>query len=331
MPPIFCRRVRKETANRASAIRLFWVKTALINLLKKGPNEVSYFKRMDTLFEGQRESNVAMQDLLARVLEVQPAGLSYLRVVSADKQVEGRIYFQDGRRIIGASLVESPLSGYEALRAALQVDFNTFALIGIGHGQSLGGQTALRVDALALLRRLDDLPADISELSVAEGPENGTGGYPNLQVGINVDEHSDDQPAISRISDVVKDAEMSSELQELLNQRMVKTSAPDKPPASNQVKAFSKARKFEARKGLRQALLVSSALVAIICGGAFLYKQFGSNIQMPPKKILSSTIRPRSEVSSIKMHPANSGSNAKRTEGTTLDAKQRTSTQRRRF
>src|SRR5262249_44197277 len=152
---------------------------------------------MDTLFEGQRESNVAMQDLLARVLEVQPAGLSYLRVSSADKQVEGRIYFQDGRRIIGASLVESPLSGYEALKAALQVNFNTFALIGIGHaGQSPGGQTALNVDALTLLRRLDDLPADISELSVVEGPETGKGGYPNLRMGKTVEENSGGKPTI---------------------------------------------------------------------------------------------------------------------------------------
>jgi hypothetical protein len=271
-----------------------------------------------------------MQDLLARVLEVQPAGLSYLRVVSADKQVEGRIYFQNGRRIIGASLLESPLSGYEALRAALQVNFDTFALVGIGHGQSLGGQTALSVDALALLRNLDNLPADLSALSIVEAPENGASAFPSLQLSPRFNENSADQPTLSRISDVVKDAEMSSELQELVNQRITKPPAASDKSTATQMKSFSRARKFEARKGLRQALLVSTALVAIICGGAFLYKQFGNNLQAPPKKILSSTIRSRSEVSS-KVHPANSGTNAKRTEGTTLDAKQRTSTQRRRF
>ena len=281
---------------------------------------------MDTLFEGQRENKVAMQDLLARVLEVHPAGLSFLRIVSADKQVEGRIYFQNGRRIIGASLLESPLSGYEALRAALQVNFDSFALVGIGHGQNLGGQTALSVDALALLRRLDNLPADLSELSAEEAPENGASGFPNMQPSASFGENPVEQPTLSRISDVVKDAEMTSELQELINQRITKPpAAPDK--SATQTKSFSKARQFQATKGLRQALLVSTALVAIICGGAFLYKQFGSNIQTPPKKILSSTIRSRSEVSS-KVHPANSG---KRTDGTTLDAKQRTSTQRRRF
>jgi hypothetical protein len=301
----------------------------LINLLNLAANEVSYFKRMDTLFDGKRESNVAMQDLLARVLEVHPAGLSYLRVVSADKQAEGRIYFQNGRRIIGASLLESPLSGYEALRAALQVNFQTFSLIGIGHGQSLGGQTALSIDALALLKRLDDLPEDLSELSLPEPVDDEPSAYPGVQTSPFV-ENSEDRPTLSRIADVVKDAEMSSELQDLVNQRLVKPTAPEKT-ASTQLKAFSRSRKSGGAKGLRQAIIVSSALVAVICGGAFLYKQFGNINLLPPKKILSSTIHPRSEVSSIKVHPANSGNHARRTEGAALDAKQRTSTQRRRL
>lgn len=300
-----------------------------INLLKLAANEVSYFKRMDTLFEGQRESNVAMQDLLARVLEVHPAGLSYLRVVSADKQAEGRIYFQNGRRIIGASLLESPLSGYEALRAALQLDFHTFALVAIGNGQSLGGQTALSVDALALLRRLDDLPVDLSELSLPETVENGSTASPAGHAD-GFGGGPDERPTLSRISDVVKDAEMSSELQDLINQRLVKPTSPEKT-TSTQLKAFSRSRKSNGAKGLRQAIIVSSALVAVICGGAFLYKQFGNINLLPPKKILSSTIHPRSEVSSIKVHPANNGNHARRTEGAALDAKQRTSTQRRRF
>ena len=300
---------------------------------------------MDTLFEGHIEKNVTMQDLLVRVLEKKPPGLSFLRVSSVDKTLEGRIYFQNGSRIIGASLVDSPLSGYEALKTVLKANIGSFALIVIGHADNLTGDTTLSIDLHNLLGRLDNLPPELSELfdqvslldnvfsPQADDPKPS---IPSNQVAIAAAQPSineptaGDFPSSHRITDVVREAEMTNELHDLVSQRLTKPPmASAQPTTKTQLRTLSRHGRFEMRKGIRQALLLSTAFIALICAATVLWKQFGSSIQPAPKKILSSSpIRSHSEVSSNRIRAQGYG---KRSEGTTVDAKQRTSTQRRRF
>lgn len=294
---------------------------------------------MDTLFEGHLEENVTVKDLLARVLDLKPPGLSFLRISSPDKKIDGRIYFQNGTRIVGSSLLDSPLMGYEALKVVLSIDVGSFALIVSGLDDKIVLDSSLSVDLQNLLNRIGNLPNELSNLFDQDSLMNEVfSAETNVleQAVATVPMQAETVSASGshpHISDVVQEAEMSSKLEELVNQRFGKApAAPEKQTNTGQLRTLSKSRNFEAQKGVRQALLLASMLVALVVAGAVLFKQMGAPGQLlAPKNFLSSPIRAHSEVSSIRAHSTSSGNFAKRNEGTAPDVKQRAAGQRRRF
>lgn len=297
---------------------------------------------MDTLFEGHLEETVTIKDLLARVLDLKPAGLSFLRISSIDKKIDGRIYFQNGTRIVGSSLLDSELMGYEALKIVLNVDVGSFALVVSGPDDKITLDSSLSVDIQNLLNKIGNLPNELANLFDQDALMNEV-----FSAETNVLEQAvataprqtgADKGSLaasgshSHISDVVQEAELSSELEELVNQRFAKApAAPAKQTNTGQLRTLSRSGRFDGQKGLRQALLLASMLVALVVAGAVLLKQIGGPGQLAPKNFLSSPIRARSEVSSIRAHSTSSGNFAKRNEGTAPDVKQRAAGQRRRF
>ena len=126
-----------------------------------GSSDVSV---VDVIFEGYLSRSWGMQDVLKSVLAVENQPYGVLRISSPSLNMNGRLAIAGGKFIIGALITDRSESGYDAVRALLQIRDGNFAYLDTADQRPDDFDEKLYLSIAKLLSHLPDLPETPADL-----------------------------------------------------------------------------------------------------------------------------------------------------------------------
>jgi len=125
---------------------------------------ISQGRVMNVLVEGRINYSLTMKDLLKRIFQMQMAGTSFIRIVSSDGALTGRIFILDSTFITGADSKESGEVGYPVLKKLLKIDDGSFAIVSMRAGDPVDGEFSMNIEIRKIFENIDNLPDNPSVL-----------------------------------------------------------------------------------------------------------------------------------------------------------------------
>lgn len=283
---------------------------------------------MNTLFDGRLDAGLAMKDLLDQVLQAKPTGISFLRISDPDQIIDGRIFFLDGKHVIGALLFPSLTCGYASLKSLLEVKLGTYALVLPEAEDKLTIDHSLNIDLQALRERLDNLPDEpvnlfdqeylldkvfSAEADLANHSQTSQAITKPLglsEIGSLAETHlNQDWLAPANPSDVSEHS-LLADISQLINNKLKNAYLRGSRPARQQSRQMANDRPpnymlAQLSTSLPQAIYITAVVLAAIWLWHW-YSHVGNNHHQLPKNFLSSPNQPYSDVSSNRVHIKNS-------------------------
>jgi hypothetical protein len=125
---------------------------------------ISQGRVMNVLVEGRINYSLTMKDLLKRIFQMQMAGTSFIRIISSDGALTGRIFILDSTFITGADSKESGEVGYPVLKKLLKISEGSFAIVSMRAGDPVDGEFSMNIEIRKIFENIDNLPENPSVL-----------------------------------------------------------------------------------------------------------------------------------------------------------------------
>jgi hypothetical protein len=125
---------------------------------------ISQGRVMNVLVEGRINYSLTMKDLLKRIFQMQMAGTSFIRIISSDGALTGRIFILDSTFITGADSKESGEVGYPVLKKLLKINEGSFAIVSMRAGDPVDGEFSMNIEIRKIFENIENLPDNPSIL-----------------------------------------------------------------------------------------------------------------------------------------------------------------------